>query len=169
MMKICSRCKEEKNENDQFSWRNQALGRKDNWCKDCRKEYDSTTRAERYKDNRLRDIAQIHNNKYGGQLTADQLQKCLDFFDNCDAYTGQKFVDGGTKSERMKNMLVFSHVVLVSQGGVNEIGNIVPTTRRNNSRKSNMANDTFMLSIPEPQMSMIRRWAEVCNKSVTSL
>lgn len=167
-MKTCGKCKIEKDK-DSFNWKNQALNKKDNWCKDCRKEYDSTTRIERYRNNRLRDIAQVHNNKYGGQLTAEQLQKCLDFFNNCDAYTGQKFINDGTKSERMKNAMVFDHIIPISQGGMNEIANIVPTTRSNSSRKSNMEINSFLMSIPKPQKSMIKRWIAFCNQTVTKL
>lgn len=39
-MKICTRCREEKDIED-FSWRSRKEGKRHSWCKDCRRKYDA--------------------------------------------------------------------------------------------------------------------------------
>lgn len=62
----------------------------------------------------------------GGVYTQDEWNKCLDYFNHCDAYTGEPL-----KSTEIE------HVIPISKGGTNNIYNIVPANKSTNCSKYN--------------------------------
>lgn len=61
----------------------------------------------------------------GGSYTPSQLQTCLRYFDYCCAYSG----------DPLEPEYHIDHVVALSQGGSNDINNIVPSNRNPNISK----------------------------------
>ena len=64
----------------------------------------------------------------GGKISKEQWLECMKYFGFRDAYSGE-ILDKDTRS--------LDHIQPVSRGGTNNIWNLVPTTRINNSSKNN--------------------------------
>ena len=60
----------------------------------------------------------------GGNYTSDEWNQCLDYFNHCDAYTGEPL----TTTE-------IEHIIPVSKGGTTYIYNIVPANKSTNCSK----------------------------------
>ena len=69
-------------------------------------------------------------NNAEGEFTKEQVSECINFFDGVCAYSGDVF----SEDDRFK-CLSLDHIVAITNGGVNYIWNIVPTTFSHNSSK----------------------------------
>ena len=64
-------------------------------------------------------------NKCGAKYTGKEWTSCLEFFNNCDAYTG----------EPLNGDVSVDHIIPIKAGGTNNINNLVPCKRSINSSK----------------------------------
>lgn len=99
--------------------REEARARKRSW----RREHPEQWKAQ-HKAAKQRRRARLKGQ--GGSYTPAQLRECLEFFDNCCAYSG----------EPLQPDYHVDHVVPISKGGHNDIKNIVPANPVPNIEKS---------------------------------
>ena len=84
----------------------------------------------------------------GGEYTPDEWNQCLDYFNHCDAYTGEPL----TTTE-------VEHIIPVSKGGTNNIYNIVPANKSTNCSKGKK--DLFEWYSKQPYFSW-DRYLKIC-------
>ena len=91
------------------------------------KEYRETPQGQIVKFN-SHHKRKVQKKNQGNGITKEQWLECMKYFGFRDAYSGE-ILDKDTRS--------LDHIQPVSRGGTNNIWNLVPTTRINNSSKNN--------------------------------
>ena len=117
------------------------------YYKKYKKEYMKTPEGkEAFKRaNHKREALKLGN---GGSYTQEQWNQCLEYFNHCDAYTGEPLES--TEIE---------HVIPLSKGGTSNIYNIVPANRSTNASKHN--SDVFEWYSKQPYFSW-DRYIKIC-------
>ena len=93
--------------------------------KERRKEYFQTPEGRAIKA-RAKHKRRALKKGNGGSYTQEQWNQCLDYFNHCDAYTGEPLES--TEVE---------HIIPISKGGTSNIYNLVPANKSTNCSKHN--------------------------------
>ena len=123
---VCKKCMAEQNK----AWKEANPSKVKEQCKRYKKKHPDKVRTQKRTYNKtLKGKASHINSRWrkrtGEAITADELKKILEYFNYCDAYTGEPL--GGTYS--------FDHITPWAKGGRNVINNIVPCNRSVNTSK----------------------------------
>ena len=135
----CKGCMKERYENNKEHYKEHYENNKEHY-KEYQKEYREANKEyykEHYKEYRQtpegKAARKRANHKHrtkkkgnGGSYTSEQWNQCLDYFNHCDAYTGEPLES--TEIE---------HIIPVDKGGTTYIYNLVPANRSTNASKRN--------------------------------
>ena len=150
LIKRCQGCMEYKMVED-FGMKKTTVDKIRNRCKECEvkrdKEYRQTpegkevSRRKRHKRRTLKE-------GNGGSYTSEQWNQCLDYFNHCDAYTGEPL----TTTE-------IEHIIPVNKGGTTYIYNLVPANMSTNRSKGKK--DPWEWYSKQPYFSW-ERYLKIC-------
>ena len=144
LIKRCSQCMEYKMVQEGFGKCKTTVDKIRNICKECDvkrgKEYRQTPKGKaakarenhKYKktpegkaaNKRAKHKYRTKKEGNGGEYTPDEWNQCLNYFNHCDAYTGEPL----TTTE-------IEHIIPVDKGGTTYIYNIVPANKSTNCSK----------------------------------